>query len=94
MAAFERPDCILSIGHIIGSLAQDVNGILSLGQNTIQWTHGLEDNAGRGMRRLRTSVDTRNGEPAELSVKAVSLNVVEQGWDRRQDAGGADQGWT
>ena len=28
-------------------LAQDVNGILSLGQNTIQWMHGLEDNAGR-----------------------------------------------
>gem|GEM_PF-5874838 len=68
----------MSIGQIIGLLAQDVNGILPLGQNTIQWMHGLEDNAGRGMRRLRTSVDTRNGEPAELSVKAVSLNIVEQ----------------
>jgi hypothetical protein len=40
--------------------------------------YGLDDNADRGMRRLRTSVDTRNGEPAELSVKAVSLNIVEQ----------------
>jgi hypothetical protein len=78
MATFERLDCILSIGHIIELLAQDVNGILSLGQNTIQWAYGLDDNADRGMRRLRTPVDTRNGEPAELSVKAVSLNIVEQ----------------
>lgn len=78
MAAFKRPDRIVSIGHIIKVLAQDVNSSLSLGQNTIQWTHGLEDNAGRGMRRLRTSLDTRNGEPAKLSVEEVPLDPVGQ----------------
>ena len=77
MATFERLDCILSIGHIIELIAQDVNGILSLGQNTIQWAYGLDDNADRGMRRLRTSVDTRNGEPAELSFQKMPLNPVE-----------------
>ena len=78
MAAFERVDCNLSIGHIIEVLAPDVNGILSLGQNTIQWAHGLEDNASRSLRRLRASVDTRNGEPAELPVEEVPLDPVGQ----------------
>lgn len=67
MATFERLDCILSIGHIIELLTKDVNGSLSLGQNTIQWQHGMEDNEGRGMRRLRASLDTRNGGTAKLS---------------------------
>ncbi len=67
MAAFERLDCILSIGHSIELLAQDVNGILSLGQNTIEWAYGLDDNADRGMRRLRASLDTRNRGTAKLS---------------------------
>jgi hypothetical protein len=39
-------------------LPQDVNSILSLGQNTLQCRHGLEDNAGRRVRRLWAQVDT------------------------------------
>ena len=78
MAAFERVDCILSIGHIIEVLAPDVNDILSLGQNTIQWAHGLEDNASCGMRRLRAQVDTGDREPAELPVEEVPLDSLGQ----------------
>ena len=40
--------------------------------------HGLDDNAGRGLRRVRASVDTRNWKPAKLPVEEVSLNVVGQ----------------
>jgi hypothetical protein len=93
MAAFERVDCILSIGHITEVLAPDVNGILSLGQNTIQWAHGLEDNASCRMRRLRAQVDTGNGAPAKLPFEEVQINALEQGRNRRENAGGADQGW-
>ena len=45
----------------------------------------MEDNAGRRLRRLRASVDTRNREPAKLPLQEVPLNLVEQGRDRRQD---------
>ena len=37
------------------------------------------------------TLDTRNGDSAELPLEEVSLNLVEQGRRRRQDAGGADQ---
>jgi hypothetical protein len=43
------------------------------------------------MRRLRASLDTGGREPTELSQQEMPLNAVEQGWDRRQDAGSADQ---
>jgi hypothetical protein len=58
---------------------QDVNGILSLGHNAVQWLHGVDKNAGRRLRRVRTSVDTGDGEPTELPFQAVSINSMEQG---------------
>src|ERR1700757_1150959 len=70
----------------------DVNSIMSIRQNTIQWRHGVENDAGRCLRRMRASVDTRNGEPAELPVEEVPLDPMGQRWGRWQDAGGADQG--
>ena len=36
-------------------------------------------NAGRSLRRVRASVDTRNGEPAKLPIQEVPINSVEQG---------------
>jgi hypothetical protein len=54
--------------------------ILSFGQNTIQWLHGLGENAGRRMRRLRAQMDTGVGASAELSVEEVPLDVMEQRW--------------
>jgi len=53
---------------------------MSLGQNAVQWLHGMEDNADRRLRRLRPQVDTGESEPAQLPVKEMSLNVVEQRW--------------
>jgi hypothetical protein len=34
----------------------------------LQLRHGLEDNAGRRVRRVRAQVDSRDREPAELSL--------------------------
>ena len=57
----------------------------------VLWRHGLEDNAGRGLRRVRASVDTGDSEPVKLPPEEMSLNVVEQGRRGRQDAGSTDQ---
>src|ERR1700675_4326194 len=55
-------------------------------------SHGLDENASRRLRRVRAQVDTRDREPAQLSVEEVSLNLMEQRRYRRQDAECADQG--
>jgi hypothetical protein len=81
MAAFNggSPErCIMSIGHIMLVFTQDVNGILSLGQNAVQCLHGLDENAGRRMRRVRASLDTGDREPAKLPLEEVSYNALGQ----------------
>jgi len=40
--------------------------------------HGLDENADRGMRRLRAQMDTGDREPAELPVEEVPLDSVGQ----------------
>jgi hypothetical protein len=61
------------------AFTQDVNGIMSLEQNAVQWQHGLDENAGRRLRRVRASVDTGVGKSAKLPFEEMSLNLVEQG---------------
>jgi hypothetical protein len=45
------------------------------------------------MRRLQASVDTRNKGAAELSLKKVQVNPLEQGRSRRPDTGSTHQDW-
>src|SRR6516162_5652245 len=51
----------------------------------------MEDDAGRRMRQVRASVDTRNRQPYKLPVEGVPFDAVEQGGRRRQDARSANQ---
>jgi hypothetical protein len=63
-----------------------------IGHNVLQSVYGLEDNAGCGLRRMRTRVDTRESQPFKLPFQEVPLDALGQGRRRWQNAGSPDQG--
>jgi hypothetical protein len=77
--------------HIILALPWEVNCILSIGHKLLQFRDGLEENPGRGLRRVRTQVDSRNCEPEVLSVQTMPFPTLEQGRRGWQDTRSANQ---
>ena len=48
-----------------------------LGRMLYNGEHGLDEDEDRGLRCLRTSVDSRNREPAKLPLEEVPFNALE-----------------